>query len=283
MEKNVINLDFHQTFKPERTCLSSLLTEIPECSGKTPQEISKVTGIPTGARSGKVVPSIIYMNYMGLLSYKADGQKYTLSYTDLGSCVVNEDPGLTEDLTILLLHCMITRKHAGASLWHFVISDLMPKYHNEISKVHFEKEVELNYGKKVNISPFNGAYSGLFEQINILKAQNDGYKLKPHLYNADFIYLYSYILYESWEDWIAGLSDSERESKKVSDSEITAIYLEETGFRLPFGWTDKEEYQVLEAMHDKGIISLNRQMTPFSIRRLLSKKEIIGLLYSELC
>ena len=283
MEKNVINLDFHQTFKPERTCLSGLLTEIPECSEKTPQEISKITGIPTGTRSGKVVPSILYLNYMGLLSYKTEGQKYTLTYTDLGSCVVNEDPGLTEDLTILMLHCMITRKHAGASLWHFVISELMPKYHNEINKAHFEKEIELHYGKKVNISPFNGAYSGLFEQTNVLKVQNDGYRLKPHLYNADYIYLYSYILYEFWEDWIESLNEEEKSSKKVSDSEITATYLEETGFRHPFGWTEIEEYHALEAMHDKGIISLNRQMTPFSIRKLLQIEEIIELLYSELC
>lgn len=47
------NLDFHQTFKPERNCLNALLTDLRECCGKGVQEISQITGIPTGKSSGK--------------------------------------------------------------------------------------------------------------------------------------------------------------------------------------------------------------------------------------
>ena len=60
-------LNFHQSFKPEHNLLCSLMQSLAECSGKTAQEISKLTGIPTGDSSGKVVPTIYYLEYMGLI------------------------------------------------------------------------------------------------------------------------------------------------------------------------------------------------------------------------
>ena len=41
------NLNFHQTFKPERQYISGLLSEIECCNGLDIQEISNQTGIPT--------------------------------------------------------------------------------------------------------------------------------------------------------------------------------------------------------------------------------------------
>ena len=61
------NLNFHQTFKPERQYISGLLSEIECCNGLDIQEISNQTGIPTGKSSGKVEPTISYAEYMGLI------------------------------------------------------------------------------------------------------------------------------------------------------------------------------------------------------------------------
>lgn len=283
MEYNKTNLDFHQTFKPERACLSSLLTELKECSGKSAQEISKITGIPTGVSSGKVVPSIYYLFYMGMITYELTDKQYYLAYTHLGECVVEEDPGLMENLTLLLMHCMLTRKLSGAGLWGYIINELLPKYHYDIKKENFEKELEMYYEKNVATAPFNGTYTGVFNQLRILQITNDGYLMTPHSYNPEFIYLYSLVLCEYWDEWINGYSDNKKENYNISDKEITSVQLSQIGYRLPFGWSEQEEYRSLEAMHDKGVIVLNRQMSPFTVRRITSKEEITALLYSELC
>lgn len=277
------SLGFHQTFKPERKCLTALLTSLLESSDKTPEEISKITGIPTGKSSGKVVPTICYLEYMGMISAKLSEKKYHLNYTEIGQQVQIEDPGLLENLTLLLLHCMLVRRGAGASLWSLAICNILPKYNGEINKSNFEKELELYFKKEVAVAPFHGTYSGLFEQLGILKVDSDGYTLVPHEYNPEFIYLYALILYEYWNDWYSLHDEEEKREKHLSNVEITSLQLEETGFRFPFGWTEQKEYQVLEHLHDKGIIVLNRQMSPFTIRKISSLEQILELLYTELC
>lgn len=283
MEKMITNLDFHQTFKPERICLSNLLTALDECSGKTAQEISKVTGIPTGKSSGKVVPSIYYLTYMGIINHSVQDKRFSLEYTALGNMVMQEDPGIMEELTLLLMHCMISRRANGAELWSYAINSIMPKYHGNIRKDLFEKEVELRYKKKVNLSPFNGTYTGLLNSIGILKFDDKDYSIEKHLFNNEYIYLYALVLYEYWDEWIQGLNEVEIEQKKVSNVEISSDQLEETGFRFPFGWSEQDEYHVLEELHDRGVVSLNRQMVPFIIHKIMPLEEITQNLYSELC
>lgn len=280
---NAKSLDFHQTFKPERDCLSSLLSEIDSCTEKSAVEISKITGIPTGSSSGKVVPTICYLEFMGLIKGQIDNKKYKLEYTKLGETVLAEDPGLIEELSLMLLHCMMARKLSGADLWGYVICDIFPKYHGRISKGNLEKELQMHFGKTVNLSPFNGSYTGLFEQLDIVKITNDEYIMQPHSFNSEFIYLYGLILYEYWKEWVNEFSDEQKRNEKVSEIEITADQIEKTGFRNVFGWSEQEEYQVLEELHDRGIIQLNRQMFPFAVRKIMNEEEITELLYSELC
>lgn len=277
------SLEFHQTFKPERNCLNNFLTDLHECCGKDVQEISKITGIPTGKSSGKVIPTICYLEYMGLITGKVKNKKYDFTYTALGETVVSEDPGLMEPLTLLLMHCMMLRKRSGAKLWNYIICVLLPKYHGKISKINLEKELELYFKKEVNLTPFNGSYNGLFEMLNLINISGNEYVVRPHMYDAEYIYLYAYILYEYWNEWLETFNAEEKDKFKISEKEITSLQLNETGFRFSFGWNEQEEYHVLEAMHDKGIIVLNRQMIPFFIRRVYSTEKLIDLLYSELC
>lgn len=283
MKDRITGLDFHQTFKPERNCINSLLSDISECSGKTIADISKITGIPAGKSSGKVLPTICYAEYMGLIHSKLSNGKYILDYTDIGKVVVDEDPGLSEELTLLLLHCMLVRKNSGALLWAYIICDLLPKYHNEINKLTLEKELSLRFKKDVNVAPFNGTYMSLFQQLDVVEIQNSFYIVHSHLYNSEFIYLYGLVLYEYWEDWVNSFDNKEQELRKISLSEITAEQIEETGFRHPFGWSKNDEYAVLEALNDKGVIALNRQMSPFAVRKIMKKENLIDQLYSELC
>ena len=277
------NIEFHQTFKPERNCLNSLLTDLDICSGKDAQEISKITGIPTGKSSGKVVPTICYLEYMGMITETLSNKKYDLSYTALGETVMAEDPGLMEPLTLLLMNCMLLRKYAGAELWYYIICEIFPKYHGKISKSNLEKELSMHFQKEVNLAPFNGTYSTLFAPLKFLNIDSNEYALAHHTFNEEYIYLYAYVLYEYWDEWANSFSLEEQDELRISKTELTAPQIDEAGFRFPFGWDEQEEYRALEAMHDKGIIALNRQMVPFTARRVYPKEILIDLLYSELC
>ena len=95
------------------------------------------------------------------------------------------------------------------------------------------------------------------------------------------MYLYAYVLFEYWEEWLRFASSDE--TSMASSVEITADHLKMIGFKNPFGWSDKEEYQALELMANKGLIVLNRQMVPFTIRRTAEIESLVDMLYSELC
>ena len=65
--KSISNLNFHQTFPPNLEYLSRLLEITDMTDDLTKEEISEITGIPTGKSSGKVEPHVEYGIYMGLL------------------------------------------------------------------------------------------------------------------------------------------------------------------------------------------------------------------------
>lgn len=275
------NLNFHLTFRPERPYISSLLGLIDSCDGVDIQEISAATGIPTGKSSGNVEPTIHYTEYMGLLKQQKVNGKYTFGYTSLGQCVADEDPGLLEKMTLLAMHTMLVRPYAGAELWAHVFHDIFPKYRKVLTKKQFEKEIEIQFGANVKLAPFYGAYQDIFSTLNILSINDESIKVNPCKRYDDYVYLYALVLFTYWNEWLQNAEQSE--VHMASRTEITSDHLATIGFRYPFGWNEKEEYTALELMADKHLIALNRQMIPFTIRRNTDEKDLVELLYSELC
>lgn len=275
------NLNFHLTFKPERQYLSSLLSEVISCSGLDVQKISNLTGIPTGKSSGKVEPMICYAEYMGLLTKEKSNGLYTLKLTSLGDCIVNEDAGLLEKLSLLALHAMLVRPYNGAELWAYTFNSVFPKYRNKLTQKQFHKEIEIQFGLGIKLAPFIGCYQDLFSPLNLIRTDDDYIELKACKIDADFVFLYAIVLFQYWNEWLQAAPAEE--TRLASENEITSAHLSKIGFRNPFGWNEKEEYQVLEMMANKGIIVLNRQMVPFSIRKVIDIESVIEKLYSELC
>lgn len=56
-----VNVNFHQTFKPECQYISSILDIADGITWRSVKDISAVTGIPQGTSSGKVEPHISYI------------------------------------------------------------------------------------------------------------------------------------------------------------------------------------------------------------------------------
>lgn len=273
------NLNFHQTFKPERNYISTILTDALIVSGMNVQEIAEQTGIPTGKSSGKVEATLAYCDYMNLITKKKVNGTYQIALTPIGKCVRQEDVGLSEKLTILLCHCMLVRRIKGASLWSYIFHGIFPKCRNEIENSLFSKEIEMQFGDNVKMGPFNGSYEELFSVLNLLNFFSDKVVLTPIVYNREFIYLYAYVFFCYWNEWYENMQDIDI----ISKEEITSDQLRTIGFRCPFGWSEKEEYQVLEYLSDKNLIRMNRQLSPYTIRRLVDEKTLIKELYSELC
>lgn len=268
------NLNFHQTFKPERQYISSILNAADMTDFMSVQDISSCTGIPNGKSSGKVEPHINYAKYMGLIEKEKKDGGYILKRTKLGEIVCGEDPGLQENLSILLCHAMILRKENGADMWNAVFHRILPQYRSGIKKDILIKELEQLFGGKVNkknFAPFVGSYEEMFSSTGILSFGRDNLNINMLQYDKEYIFLYAYVLFEYWDEIFS------------AQEEISAIQLVELNFGKSFGWDEQHEYEALEHLSDKGIIRLNRQLVPYTILRLADKETIMEKLYSELC
>jgi len=271
---NSSNINFHQTFKPERQYIAGILEIADGTSARDVQDISALTGIPNGKSSGKVEPHITYSEFMGLINAEKKNGAYTLSRTPIGDIVFEEDPGLQEDLTLALLHSMICRERDGAGIWTSILMNILPLYHGKLGKDIAIKELNIPYDGKVsikNFAPFIGSYEDIFSKLQILSFSNDDILLSSMKYDSEFIYLYALVLFEYWDE------------KFSNQSEISSIQLAELNYGKVFGWSETTEYTVLEHLAEKDIIRLNRQLMPYTILRLVDKETLISKLYSELC
>ena len=269
-----ININFHQTFRPEKQYITAILEIAEDPTYRSIQDISSLTGIPTGKSSGKVEPHINYAAYMGLITYDKKDAEYSLSRTTLGEIVYAEDPGLQESLTILLCHGMIQRSEAGAPLWSTVFKKILPRYKRGISKDMLIKELNFTIDAKVtvkNIAPFYGSYDSFFDSIGVLADAGDTIEISSVQYNREFLYVYAIILLEYWKE------------AYPDQDEITSDQLRELHFGDVFGWDTQEEYEVLEHLADKGILRLNRQLVPYTILKMAESGDLADKLYSELC
>lgn len=268
------SLNFHQTFKPEIQYISSILSIADGITSYEIKDISNLTGIPNGKSSGKVEPHIQYSVYMGLIEFKKEDGKYILSLTPLGKEVFKEDPGLQEKLTILLCHSMMCRKRKGADVWSKCFLSILPKYKNGVKKEILLKELEVFFPGKVNtknLAPFFSSYEDMFNVIDMLSIKDDVVKSVQSSYNKEFIYLYALILWALWDE------------DYPEQDEISSTQFEGLNFGKIFGWNPEQEYKVLEAFSDKGVVRLNRQLMPYTILKLTSCDALLNRLYSELC
>lgn len=265
-----MNLNFHQTFKPEKKHITELLMLANNCVELTKEEISYATGIPQGASSGKVVPHIEYAKFMGLIDYTLNKGKYTIELTPLGELIKDEDISLSEELTLLLLHSMLVRNESGADLWNFVFHIFPQKYSSTCSIEVLKKEVNDYFLTNVNLSPLRSSYDDLFSDLNIINFDDDEITINQSNYNDQFDYLYGYVLYDYWEKLYPN-------SNEISINELSKLC-----FRQTFGWSQSEENLVLEKLSNKGIVRLNKQLMPYTILKLNDKNTLLEQIYSEL-
>ena len=176
------NINFALTFKPEKQYIGCLLKIAERAQPMSTKQISLETGIPMGTSSGKVVPHIDYCKFMGLIDYeRIDSNTYQLSLTPLGEVVLDEDPGIKEELSLILLHSMLVRNIEGAPIWDEMYHKIFPKYHGTISIEDAINELNIIYDNKVtkkNFAPFISSYEDMFSPINYITVENEILRVK---------------------------------------------------------------------------------------------------------
>ena len=265
------NFNFHQTFPPTAEYISRLLEICNTNTALTKEEISELTGIPTGRSSGKVEPHIDYAEYMGLIVDKREAGKHQLAITSLGNEILNQDPGLQEKVSLAVCHSRLSSKYGGADLWAALIKSILPNYPNGISDLMLKDEIEKRFKTQLKTGPFFSSYTGMFGPINII--DRDGTKTIMHKNNIDneLTYVYAYALLYEWNN------------AYPNEDEITAAEVEDLMISHTFGLDSASFYRFLESLAEKQIIHFNRQLAPYTIVKLKQDKDMILLLYSELC
>lgn len=255
------NLNFHDTFPPTPLYLGRIL-KVANGEERTINELVELTGIPQGASTGKIAPHIAYARYMGLLDLN------NFRRTRLGHTILKEDGVFLEKLTQLVCHIRLTSA-SGASMWNYFFRELMPNNQGSISESSLAEQMQIKFGK-AKYAPVITMYTKQFTKLNLLEKKENRISIIPMPIEKDMTYVYGYALLHEWE-----LLYSE-------EIEITADQLQKLHFGAVFGWNSQQEYEVLQRLRDKGIIGLNNQLVPFTVKKMTNAEDLIPELYSLL-
>ncbi len=227
------------------------------------REVADLTGIPHGTSTGKAKPHLIYAALMGLL------EDDLATPTRLGALVKSEDRNCSEEITQWIMHRHLT-SIAGADAWHFVYRELMSQNNSRLPDDYYISQMQNRYGPKVCTGVIKTCYKNGLTAINYLELNNNEIVIRKQRIKPEFLYLYAYELIEEWNQYYPG------------KSEITSTEMNDMHCDTCFGLDGEQWFYVLETLTSKGIIRLNRQLTPYTIVRISDLDNIISKLYSLL-
>lgn len=276
-KKQSINLNFHASFCPDFEYIAKIIQIADQYEGLTKEEISDITGIPTGASSGKVEPHIYYAKFMNLIEFEKERSKYKIKSTSLGRIILNEDPYFLEDISKLVCNYFLTSKSYGAIMWNKIIREMPVRYGNEIKESLIIKDLYEEFGIQIKLTAFRSCYNSeksmaTLSLINVEEQNDDSIiTLNKNIYNDENIYVYAYTL-------IRELEKLDNSRKEFTINEI----LDNISWGKGFLWDEEVSISVLEKLNDLNIINLNRQLNPITIIVNKNSEDIIDSLYSML-
>lgn len=265
------SVNFHKTFSPQDSYITKILELAKDNYTGSKEEISEETGIPTGKTSGKVVPHILYAQYMGLTSHILSKGKYTLELTDLGRTVLENDKYLFEDISRLICHYNMCDDKVGAYLWSFIYCGLPIMLDETMSEEAMKKKYNDFFMVKTDLGALRKSYSenGFFSLLDLLDF-SEGIRINSSYYKNERLYVYVYSLFSSWD------------RKYPGTQEITADHIIEMKWNKRFGFDEDEMLFAFEQMEGKQLIRLNKQLVPYTIIRNADTADVLPHLYELL-
>ena len=265
------SVNFHKTFSPQDSYLAKILELAVNGYSGTKEDISAVTGIPTGKTSGKVVPHILYAYYMGMIKYRLNKGIYSLNVTPLGRIVYDNDKYLFEDISKLICHYHICEPHYGAYIWSFIYTHLPLMLDETISDEALKKKYNEYFDLNVDISPLKNTYSDGFLSVLNLLDFSEGLKINSSYYRDNMLYVYAYLLLTSWEKLFPN-------AQEITFDQIS----NELKWNKILGFDDEEMLFTLEQLENEGIVQLNKQLVPYTAVRLTDSSDSMLKLYDLL-
>lgn len=277
-ENNRLPINFHKTFVPERRYIHSILQYAFSGKKGDVQEISDVTGIPTGKSSGKVMPSIDYCIGMGLITLPDSSKRKAIKepiLTHFGRIVLQEDPFLTEPLTQWIAHLYLCGPVQGADVWYHVFFKGTQTLGSSFEKSRLETYLQNIYGsRKTNlIGPLVRMYQdpASFSACGALKEQNGLILLESAPTRDEYVWAYG--------AWMLGLM----EMFYPGESQVTITDLDRVaGWRTIPGWGIDQSYQILGLLEKRGVLIVERHMNPWMVQRLSNSQQLWSKIYDEL-
>ena len=253
--------NFHLTFKPERQYIRELLRFAAAGESGDYQYISKYTGIPMGESSGKVPAIFDYCRGMGLIKYYIQQRSKikTPELTDFGRTVFRDDPFLKLEVTQWIAHFNLCNPITGAEIWNYTFQRILKNLGNKIQREELDHQLNLILGinNKNSIGPMVGMYEdqAAFFNCGVL-SEKDGYILRKIAPIKDE-------LVRGYGAWISQLiMDNFPDNLQVTINELEV----KSGWRSISGWTNPNSLRILELIEKKGIVRIDRQMSPWIIQ-----------------
>lgn len=268
-------LNFHETFQPELQYIAKIISLAEKNFRGNKDDISEETGIPTGKQKGKVVPSIKYAQFMGLVDFICTKGIYQLSLTAVGEEVFRQDPYLTETLSQWVCHAAMTNPLTGAPQWSFLVNRAHAGFSQDMSSEFLLAKSSREFGVNQSFSEIwgitKGSYTvGAFQSLEFVE-WNQQLQFIEHMGQYDLLFVYGHTLLHRWEQLFP------------TQQEITALEIDGTlGFAKTFGFCEEDFHGVLDDLNQEGIVSVNRQLFPPTVIRTAKAEDLIDKIYSRL-
>lgn len=271
MDRSNVSLSFHATFPPSIRYISEILQLASTNFRGTKEEISEITGIPTGEGSGKVVPHIKYANFMGIVDYAHKDSKYSLELTKLGRIIYIEDKYLMEKLTKYLLNYFLCEKEDGAPHWGFIFNNFNYDLDIEYTLTTIEEKAKEYFGKSSKMTVVKSMYTGGygFDDIKIMSETDNKNLVFNRLYiDYDALYIYAYTLLYSWEKYF-----SDKVELTIEDIVNTLRW------NSKFGFDYTTILNVFDELQNIGVLKINKQLNPITIIKTTTSEDVLSRLY----
>ena len=242
------------------------------------QKIADATGIPTGASSGKSIPTADYCRGMGLVSLVKAASKDddpTLSLTPFGRTVFLEDKFFKEPFTQWLAHLRLCNEWRGADTWFYLFCESTPVFGNRAAAEDVLKWLSPLIGGKdpeTAVSPTIRMYAdeASFADCGAIVREKGNLIRAVAPIRPEFAVGYAAWLAECME--MVGRGEGQ-----VSIDELET----QAGFARISGWSPSDVQQVLELLERKRLVEVDRHMHPWLVRFLYPSATLWARLYEE--
>lgn len=266
--------NFHRTFAPERQYLGKLLQYAAGNGVYDMKAIADETGIPTGASSGKALPTAEYCMGMGLVRVDEMDENEALQLTTFGRTVLLEDKFFREPVTQWLAHLNLCDKVTGADIWYRTFWESSSVLGEEFTKDRLNEWLctVLKISKQNILGPTLRMYEDetSFGACGAVLTSGEMIRRKKPPRESSFSFGYA--------AWFANaIERAERAGAQITVDELEDL----CGFRSVTHWNLQESQELLAILEQKGLISVDRQMRPWIICMKHSAESLWKRLYED--